>query len=140
MMWKEHFRIGIQTIDEQHEELFLKVGNFLKALRQKGAWEEKLPQVKETMTFMQQYVVSHFAYEEKYQQQINYPYFEEHCKIHEDFKNEVNNFAVRLEQEGYPEELVQQLGGKLLAWLINHVTATDLKMANYVDASEVTRI
>lgn len=137
MMWQERFKIGIPVIDEQHEELFLKVGNFVKALRQEGAWADKLPQVKETMVFMQQYVVSHFAYEEKYQQQMNYPHYEEHHKIHEDFKAEVNNFAARLEQEGYPEDLVQQLGGKLLAWLINHVTATDLKMAKYVDVSEV---
>lgn len=140
MMWQERFKIGIQVIDEQHEELFLKVGNFVKALRGEGAWAEKLPQVKETMAFMQQYVVSHFAYEEQYQRQMNYPYFEEHRKIHEEFKDEVNKFAVKLEQEGYPEELVQQLGGKLLAWLINHVTATDLKMAKYVDVSEVTNI
>lgn len=137
MMWKEKYKIGIQTIDEQHEELFRRVSEFVQSLRQEGRWEEKLSKVKETMDFMQSYVVTHFDYEEAYQRKINYPDCDSHRKIHEAFKAEVHQYAQQFERDGYQEELVQKLGGKLMAWLINHVAATDLKMAQYANHKEM---
>ncbi|HWR44838.1 hemerythrin family protein [Sporomusa sp.] len=132
MMWKEKYKIGIQIIDEQHEELFYRVSKFVKLLHQEDPWQEKLSQIKETMEFMQSYVIIHFDYEEAYQKEINYPNHEGHRKIHEDFKREIGKYAETFATEGYNEELVQQLGGKLMAWLINHVVADDLKMAQYI--------
>ena len=82
MLWKNRFKVGISGIDQQHEELFCKVADFLLAMRQDGAWEEKLPQVKSTMEFMAQYVIFHFDDEEKYQQTINDPLREEHRQLH----------------------------------------------------------
>ncbi|HHW07645.1 MAG TPA: hemerythrin family protein [Clostridia bacterium] len=132
MMWKEKYRLGVQNIDEQHEELFRRVSEFVLALRQDGSWEEKLPKVKETLAFMQSYVITHFADEEAYQREMQYPGYEEHRRIHEDFKAEVHEFARRFEEEGYLEDTVQQFAGKLLAWLINHVAATDQQIAHFV--------
>jgi hemerythrin len=138
-MWKEKYKIGIQTIDEQHEELFHRVSNFIASLQGEGQWEEKLAKVKETMEFMQSYVVTHFDYEEAYQRKINYPEHEQHSKIHEDFKREVREYAMNFEKEGYSEEAVQKLAGKLMAWLINHVVATDLMMAAYISDKEANK-
>lgn len=132
MMWKEKYRIGVERIDEQHEELFRRVEDFVKALRDNGKWEDKLGKIQETMAFMEKYVVVHFDDEEDYQAEINYPEAAKHREIHEAFKADVFNFAGRFEREGYKEELVQQFAGKLLAWLINHVAAEDQKIADYV--------
>ena len=106
--------------------------DFLLAPRQEGTWEDKLPQVKATMKFMKEYVIVHFDYEESLQREINYPHYEEHRKIHEDFKNEVRKSSEQLASADYPEDLVQEVAGKLLAWLINHVTVTDLKIAAFM--------
>lgn len=132
MMWKEKYKIGIPVIDEQHQELFSRVADFVQAIRQEGRWEEKTDKVKETMAFLQDYVVTHFNYEEGYQQQLNYPEREQHHQIHEDFKADIRRAAAEFTDGGYHEEAVQKLAGRLLAWLINHVVATDLKMAQYV--------
>lgn len=140
MMWKEKYKIGIPEIDEQHEELFRRVSDFVVSIRREGDWQDKLDKVKETMEFMKNYVVTHFAYEEAYQKQAHYPAYEEHCEIHKQFTNEINQYAVQLEYEGYTEELVQKLGGKLMAWLINHVAATDQQLANYVAKQEAGKI
>jgi hemerythrin len=140
VMWKEKYKIGIPAIDEQHEELFRRVSDFVVSLRQEGDWQDKLEKVKETMEFMKNYVVTHFNYEEAYQKQIQYPEYEEHCKIHKMFTEEINQYAERFEREGYTEELVQKLGGKLMAWLINHVAATDQQMANYVAKREADKV
>lgn len=132
MMWKEKYKIGVDKIDEQHEELFRRVEDFVISLRKDGEWETKLPKVKETLEFMQGYVVTHFADEEAYQEEQGYPGLEIHRQVHEDFKKEVGEYAIKFEEQNYPEDLVQQFAGKLLAWLINHVAATDQKIADYV--------
>lgn len=133
MMWKEKYKIGVPLIDQQHEELFRRVSDFIQTIRQEGVWESKLEKVKETMAFMQEYVVVHFADEEAYQAQINYPDLENHKIIHAKFKEAVNGYVKRLEEEGFTEELMNEFGGKLMAWLIMHVAATDQKIGEYVE-------
>ncbi|MFT8888524.1 MAG: hemerythrin family protein [Ethanoligenens sp.] len=132
MIWKDSYRIGIELVDTQHIELFERVTDFIETLQTPGNWEEKLPKIKSTMVFMEEYVVTHFDSEEAYQKKINYPDFENHHHIHEAFKAEVGRFAAELEQNGYQRQTVQQLAGKLLAWLINHVVVTDHKIADFV--------
>ena len=132
MMWKEKYKIGIEEIDRQHQELFQRVSNFIQKVRSDGNWDEKKEQVKETLEFMNQYVITHFDAEEAYQEKIGFPEREQHKAIHESFKTEVQTYNQRFEQEGYNEELLQEFAGKLMAWLINHVAATDQKMGEYV--------
>lgn len=135
MMWKEKYKIGVPLIDEQHEELFRRVSDFIQTVQDKDvSWEEKLSKVKETMGFMQEYVVVHFDAEEVYQEKINYPDLEKHKKVHADFKAGVFDYVNRLEKEGYSEELAQEFGGKLMAWLIMHVAAMDQKIGEYVNS------
>ncbi len=93
VLWKDKFKIGIPVIDQQHEELFCRVADFLLVIRLAGPWEEKLPRVKATMNFMQEYVISHFAYEEALQRDINYPHYEEHKKFHTNFTNEIGRYG-----------------------------------------------
>lgn len=132
MMWKEKYRIGVDLIDEQHKELFARVADFVSALREAAPWEDKLPKVKETLTFMQDYVVTHFNDEEEYQSSIGYPGFAQHHMIHEAFTDEVAEFGEKFANDPNNEELVQQFAGKLLAWLINHVASSDQRIAEYV--------
>lgn len=131
-MWKDKYKIGVDLIDEQHQELFQRVSDFLQSVQSDGNWDEKLKTVKETMDFMQNYVVEHFADEEVYQQEINYPEYREHKAIHDRFKTMVNSYGERFELEGYTQDLLQEFGGKLMTWLIMHVAATDQKLGAYV--------
>lgn len=134
MVWKEKYKIGVPLIDEQHEELFRRVTDFLETLRSGGEWAQKVSKVNETLSFMKDYVVVHFRDEEAYQQSIGYPDLDSHRAVHKDMVNYVVSFAQAYEKQGYQEALVQQFGGRLLAWLINHVVATDQKIAIYAKA------
>jgi len=131
-MWKEMYRVGVELIDKQHQELFQRVEDFVLAIKGSGAWEEKVEKVKDTMEFMQNYVVEHFRDEEEYQKEINYPDYEKHHKIHEEFKSEVNKYAQNFAEKGYTEEFALEFAGKLMTWLINHVAMTDQKIGQYV--------
>ncbi len=132
-MWKEKYRIGVKEIDEQHQELFNRVSDFIKTVRSEGEWEDKLEKVKETLEFMKEYVVTHFDSEERFQEKIDYPYMDEHKQVHERFKGEVQKFADRFEEEGYDEELLQEFSGKLMTWLIYHVAGDDQKIGEFVE-------
>jgi len=131
MVWKEKYKIGVDLIDRQHEELFGRVTDFVETLRSPVPWPEKVEKVNSTLSFMKDYVVAHFDAEEAYQQKIGYDKLDAHKKIHSAMVAYVSDFASEYEKAGYNEQLVQQFAGKLLAWLINHVTCEDQKIADF---------
>lgn len=138
MLWKDKYELGVSVVDDQHRELFQRVEEFMKTLRSLASWDEKVQHVNETLEFMKGYVVEHFRDEEEYQLKIGYPGYEEHKKIHTDMVNYVLQVSAEYESSGFNEQLMQQFGGKLLAWLINHVAAEDQRIANYAIEQGVT--
>ena len=132
MLWKETYALGVPLIDGQHKELFSRVEAFFQVLRSKDTWEEKIPKLNETLEFMKGYVVEHFRDEEEYQKRINYPGYEAHEQIHSSMVQYVLEVSKEFEEAAdNSEKLMQQFGGKLLAWLINHVAAEDQRIADY---------
>ncbi len=138
MLWKDKYQLGVSLIDDQHKELFERVGAFMQTLRSTTSWENKVQQVNQTLDFMKVCVVEHFRDEEAYQRKIGYPGYEAHKKIHTDMVNYVLEVSEKYAQSGYNEQLMQQFGGKLLAWLINHVAAEDQRIASYAIEKGVT--
>lgn len=132
MMWKEKYRVGADLIDTQHKELFQRVSNFIHAVQTPGPWEDKIEHVKETMSFMQSYVITHFDDEERFQKEIGYPELERHQDIHAKFRAGVQSYAERAALEGFTEELIQEFGGRLMTWLIMHVAAEDQKIGEFL--------
>lgn len=131
MLWKDKYKLGVPVVDDQHMELFQRVERFMQTLRSAEPWQAKVQRVNETLEFMKGYVVEHFRDEEAYQQSIGYPGFAAHKKIHGDMVRYVVEVAGEYERRGFDEQLMQQFGGKLLAWLINHVAAEDQRIADY---------
>ncbi|MDF2568075.1 MAG: bacteriohemerythrin [Oscillospiraceae bacterium] len=138
MIWKDKYLIGVPLIDEQHQELFRRVTDFVEVLRSRDEWEQKVDKVNETLEFMKVYVVTHFEDEEAYQREIGYPDLEKHKEIHNNMIQYVVNVAEAYEQEGFKEDLMQRFAGKLLAWLINHVAASDQKIADFANRKDVS--
>ncbi|MGI6576955.1 MAG: bacteriohemerythrin [Eubacteriales bacterium] len=130
MLWKDQYELGVPRIDAQHKELFRRVEAFLQVLRSEGGWDEKIPKINETLEFMKNYVVEHFRDEEEYQQSIDYPGYEYHKGIHRGMVDYVQEVSKQYEASAENEELMQQFGGRLLAWLINHVAAEDQRIAD----------
>ncbi len=136
MIWKEKYTIGVPRIDEQHEELFARVTSFVETIRSDIDWKNKINSVNDTMTFMKDYVEIHFKEEEAYQQEIGYPGFPEHKKIHRDMVEYIAMLSDQCEQNGYKEITMQQFAGKLVTWLVNHVVADDQKIADFARKRE----
>lgn len=131
MLWKDKYELGFPLIDNQHKELFRRIDAFLQVVRSADPWQSKVQQVQETLNFMNSYVVEHFRDEEDYQRSIGYPGFEDHRRLHQEMVNYVTQVSKEFASSGYNEQLAQQLAGKLLAWLINHVASEDVHIASY---------
>ncbi|MEJ6949830.1 bacteriohemerythrin [Natronospora cellulosivora (SeqCode)] len=132
MIWKDNYNIGVKIVDQQHKELFNRLNSFLKVVRSEEKLEDKLEEINKTLGFMEEYVVVHFESEEKVQKKYNYPDYEKHHEIHENFKREINEFKEKFNEDQYNEILIMEFSGKLLTWLISHVTGEDQILADYV--------
>lgn len=130
-MWKDKYEVGVELIDSQHKELFSRLSTFIQIVQSEDDWDSKLEKVKETLEFLKEYVVYHFDDEEAYQERINYPDIEEHKKIHEEFKSEINDYVDLLEKGGFTQEKIQELSARLMTWLIMHVGRVDQKLGEY---------
>ena len=136
MMWKDSYKVGVELIDNQHKELFRRLSEFFKVIRGDGSWEDRMAKVKETLEFMQEYVIIHFHDEETYQEEIGFPDLENHKFIHEKFKKEISDCAKTFEAGEMDEDKMQEFGGKLMTWLIMHVGKADQQIGEYARAKE----
>ena len=124
MMWKESYRIGVASIDDQHIELFRMTEDLINAID-----NQTDPEVyQQTLSFLEDYVVRHFADEEAYQASIGYPGMAEHQKEHRNFTQTVLNYEKKLKENGFDIPTLKDLAGTLTAWLIYHVADTDQKI------------
>ncbi|HHZ19827.1 MAG TPA: hemerythrin family protein [Firmicutes bacterium] len=139
MLWKDQYELGVPRIDAQHKELFKRVEAFLQVLRSKESWDKRVAKLNETLEFMKRYVVEHFHDEEEYQISIGYPGYEMHKQLHKGMVDYVQEVSRQYEQaNNNNEELMQQFGGRLLAWLVNHVAAEDQRIADYAKKEGVS--
>jgi hemerythrin len=134
MIWKDEYKIGVELVDKQHQELFKRLGDFIQTVRSDKEKAEKKVEVEKTLNFMGEYVVTHFDAEEALQKKYNYPDFENHHQIHEDFKAEVAEFQQKYQESEYDEDFVMEFSGRLLTWLINHVATTDQDIGEHINS------
>ncbi|MDR1506769.1 MAG: bacteriohemerythrin [Treponema sp.] len=129
--WDDSFISGVRLMDVRHKRLFEMVNRLLDACKQ-GKGREELTK---SLSFLADYTVKHFSEEEELQRKYGYPEYEAHHKIHEAFKQTVQDFAAELDSKGPSEELIEKLKKEVGGWLVTHVKVVDLKMAEIIKAN-----
>lgn len=127
-MWRDCYLLGVDAIDNQHIEMFNIIDGLIKDIDIdfEGCKKENY---KNAVKFMREFSKSHFLYEEKYQNSINYSGIEEHKKEHIKFMNALDEHEKSLIESDYNISDVKRFAGMLTSWLIYHVMGTDQKMA-----------
>ena len=123
---------GHETIDNQHRELFKRLNAFWIAARQGNGPGE----VAKTLMFLSEYVSTHFADEEKLQQEISYPEYEAHKKQHNDFKKEVGKLLNDLQKKGPDYSISIDTLNSMLEWATKHIKEIDKQLVNYIQANK----
>jgi hemerythrin-like metal-binding protein len=126
-MWKEAYRLGVETIDSQHQQLFSMVDDLVKVIDD-GRHADYKSKCADAVNFLYDYTVKHFQFEEGYQASIGYTDIEAHKLQHKRFIVTVDNFAKRMIDSEYDTPVVKAFCGSLVAWLNHHVGDTDQKI------------
>jgi hemerythrin len=126
--WTSELEIGEETIDTQHKWLVDTYNTLMSNYRTDCATEWLVT----SLNHLVDYTVTHFDYEEAFQQKYGVPGRKEHKELHENFKKVAVKLVEKAKTEGPTKEIALELNAAIGAWLVRHVKTEDSKMAPYV--------
>jgi hemerythrin len=120
----KEFRTGIETIDNQHQQLVDMV-NHLGRIRGAAFKDSKNRKAAtgHVVAEMLSYTISHFAFEEALMQDANYKLYESHKRAHDLFVTRANKYRQRFSAG---EDIIDELFDMLNRWLFNHIRNDDM--------------
>jgi hemerythrin len=128
MEWNENLATGVQEIDDQHKELISRINGVLDACNERKGKEV----VEETLDFLGAYVIEHFRAEERLQQRYNYPTYDLHKDLHDQFIERLKELKNKFSEEGANLTLVLQVNRVIVEWFIAHINKVDKEFAKYM--------
>jgi hemerythrin-like metal-binding protein len=126
--WSPDLATGNKEIDSQHKQLF-RLTSSLAAACIRGQGQAILG---DALEFLAAYTVQHFADEEALQKKYDYPAYEEHKKMHDDFKTTVAGLIADYKEHGSTGELLEKVNAIIVRWLVEHIKKEDSKIADYI--------
>lgn len=126
--WTKDLETGNPLIDREHKELIDSINRLLNACAQGKGRDE----IEKTVDFLNEYVIKHFADEEKLQVQSRYPDYKNHKQYHEGFKASVREIVQEFQKGGATVVLVGKVNSVIASWLINHIKREDVKVAQHI--------
>ncbi|MDR1204424.1 MAG: bacteriohemerythrin [Peptococcaceae bacterium] len=132
--WSRELETGNEAIDAQHKELF-RLTSDLADMCGKGQDSEALGKA---LDFLASYTVKHFADEESLQLKYRYPDYENHKKLHDDFKETATQLIAEYKASGSADELSNKVYSVIVHWLVRHIKGEDAKIAAHIRNSAAT--
>lgn len=126
--WKNEYELGNSFVDSQHKRLFELVNNIGKSCRE----NEDVGSLCETLDFLLQYTLQHFSDEEALQLKHNFPEYEYHKKLHDEFEATVREKVSEFKKTGSTDELNDTVNEIVITWLVNHILKEDMKIGAYI--------
>ena len=133
--WNNNLETGVGEIDTQHKELFRRFNILLTACNEGKGRDEVL----QLLQFLDAYIKSHFAAEEKLQVRYNYSGYAAHKEQHTRFIEDVARLENQFRTEGASLPLVIQTNQTLAAWLIRHINRLDMELAEFLKGAAANR-
>jgi hemerythrin len=126
--WDPKLAVGVESIDDQHKDLFAQVNALLDAMRDRRGREEIGPM----LDFLASYVVQHFRMEEALMRLHHYPALADHAKRHAEFVADLEKFDAQYRKAGPSMTLLFQLNGAVCDWLREHVSREDRALGEFM--------
>jgi len=126
-IWDDSFSVGFDPIDDQHKEL-VKMTNALFQACDQGVIAADMAFL-ETVKKALDYAETHFADEEEYMSEANYPHLNEQKKQHEAFLADVEKSIEEFEAGNIEPIFMARF---LKKWLLNHIAVSDKRYAPYL--------
>lgn len=126
--WDWTLDIGINSIDNQHRELFNRLDQLLTSIEDGKGNDEVI----KTLDFLEEYVILHFNEEEELQKKINYPLLNIQHAQHEAFKSDLKEFRSIFNTQGASTLLALNIEEKLVNWFKNHIINLDKDLGDFI--------
>ena len=127
--WHDRYKVGIETIDNQHRHLFDIADTLYAAITSDVPPTEAA--VKDLLDQCADYVKLHFSHEECLMNDSQYPDSSDHKKAHRAFTDAVKN-AIKDFSEGKEVNLVE-LYAFIADWLVEHIILVDRSLGAYLN-------
>jgi hemerythrin-like metal-binding protein len=133
MEWTEDLSVGVKTIDEQHKELFARIGDLVAAVKSHTCKYK----IGDVIKFLEDYIVFHFGEEEKYMLEHGYPGYAAHKAQHEKFMRsfwELKKELPKLEGGKKPGsyDLSVETNQVVVDWILDHIAKVDKGLGAYL--------
>lgn len=126
--WDNSLLTGIESIDDQHKELFNRMNQLVLAMKEGKGKDEVI----KSLDFLEEYVIKHFDEEEKIQKKNNYPKFSLQHAQHEEFKKELKQLRMVFETTGISALFVINMQQKMGQWWKNHINNLDKELGEFL--------
>lgn len=125
--WKEDFATEDPQIDTQHRQIF-RFANKLEALAERDEVDQQ--EIGSLVHFLDNYIQSHFRYEEACMLKRHCPVAKRNRDEHIAFKTFLDSSLEAYHRDGYNQEWARRLYSKLEHWLSNHICQIDAQLRN----------
>lgn len=128
--WKEIYSVNNPMIDKEHKQLFDIAQEAFMPVEEK----DKTKKIKAILTDLYDYMKIHFAHEEKFMSEINYPKLDDHKKLHKEIILKINEFVKQLptiQIDDFEKELAKIIDLSL----IQHIIKEDKKIVLWEKAN-----
>ena len=128
--WKEIYSLNNPELDEEHKTLF----NIAEEAFAVVEVELKHEKIKSILNKLYEYMKTHFAHEEKYMEEINYPDIEIHKELHNNIASTINDFVKELpnlSEDSFEKELARLID----VTIVHHIIQEDKKIITWLKAN-----
>jgi hemerythrin len=126
--WSDDLSVGVEMIDSQHKELIRAVNRLTEAM-----WEGKgSEETGKLLSFLADYVVTHFGSEERLMVTHKYPKYEAHKEAHDRFTKDFLRMKSQYDQGEITTSLAIKVLDDTWEWLRTHIRAVDKELGNFV--------
>lgn len=128
MIWKDHYEMGVKSLDEDHKKLFKIAEKIAKMAENSNANEEtRLFMMREGVKYLKSSFAEHAIREEAFMQQQGYADYEAHKRLHDDFqKVQIGKFEKMFESDDCSKEQIFEFVGMGMGWLLEHISTADM--------------
>lgn len=124
--WKEEYSIGVETIDQQHRQLF-KIGNKIYDLLENYMLDDKYDKIASIILQLKEYTIYHFKCEEEYMLEIKYPRYFSQKVEHDDFIDKIESIELDKMDENQ-NQFIRELMIFIFDWVLNHILQSDKQL------------
>jgi hemerythrin len=124
-IWTSNLNTGIEMIDKQHRMIV----EYINQLDDAISGGRKPALVSKVIDSLVGYTVSHFNYEERLLEEVNYPFLKAHKNVHAIFIKRLSDYQERFK---LGEDIANELNLMMFNWLFGHIKHDDMDYVSIV--------